>query len=63
VNIYALISLAVVFGLLIWWLFLVLSGLRKEEEMRKDLPAKCPAQRRPKNLANSLISKVVPEDQ
>ena len=62
-NIYALISLAVVFGLLIWWLFMALSGLRKEEEIRKDLPVKCPAQRRIKNQANSLISKAVSEDQ
>ena len=62
-NIYALISLAVVFGLLIWWLFLALSGLRKEEEVSKDLPAKCPAQRRLKKPGHSMISKVVPEDQ
>jgi hypothetical protein len=42
VNFYALISLAVVFGLLIWWLFLALSCLRKEGGDKEGFAGKMP---------------------
>ncbi len=53
-DFYITISLVTVIGLLAWWLFLAISGLRRDESSTKQ--AEGVTRKKPVGLANSLIS-------
>jgi len=52
-DFYMIISLATVFGLLAWWLYLAFSGLRDESSTQQ---AEGVTRQKPLGLANSLNS-------
>jgi hypothetical protein len=52
-DLYIIISLATVFGLMAWWLYLAFSGLRDESSIQR---AKGVTRQKPLGLTNSLIS-------
>ena len=52
-DLYIIISLAVVLGLSAWWLYLAISGLRDESSIRR---AEGVTGQEPLGLANSLAS-------
>ena len=54
-DFYMIFSLATVFGLLAWWLYLAISGLRDESSTQQ---AECVTRQKPLGLANSLIGQV-----
>jgi hypothetical protein len=52
-DFYIMISLATVFGLLAWWLYLAFSGLKDESSIQR---AEDVTRQKPLGLENSLIS-------